>query len=382
MILRSPSPFARPKPGVRIVEGAPKLTRPNREEIATFPAESVELIDSTWAAQAEDLERGRYNLRWMENKHFLLAGATGRGLGGALAVAVLNNLGAEGSLTIIARDLRRSIGYETGLRMTEKAKEAGLESRFHWVNTGLAIDGEGLDDTLHLLREAGANKVIYVNTVAAAHSGLLPDCPPIFVTDVDEEGLFQWRLAPLDNRMIDNTRYTMGELAIHFGHILEQQGIDVEATAFADWRGSLNRESRHAESLQYGRNGAYSASLALPKDFLQEEASLCYGTEKIVLDFFYPIMRTRALGFIPGGRAMSHIYDKLMRHEGVRRMEIPELALMTLDYMGRAIATREHSPFPRLDAHESPLELWFYEVVSRLCENPRDPFYYKKWIGE
>ena len=87
MILRSPSPFARPKPGLRIVEGAPKLTRPTREEIASFPAESAKVVDGTWAAQLEDLERGRYNLRWMENKHFLLAGATGRGLGGAIATA-------------------------------------------------------------------------------------------------------------------------------------------------------------------------------------------------------------------------------------------------------------------------------------------------------
>lgn len=382
MILRSPSPFAMPKPGLRIVEGAPKLTRPGRDEIATFPAESAKLLEETWSAQMEDLEKGNYNLRWMENKHFLLAGATGRGLGGALATAVLHNLGSEGSLTIIARDLKKSIGYETGLRMQERAKEAGLENRFNWVNRGLAIDGEGLDNTLRLLREAGANKVIYVNTVAAAHSGLLPDCPPIFVTDVDDEGLFQWKLTRLDNRMIDTTRYIMGEMAVHFGHILEQQGIEVEATVFADWRGSLNRESRHPESLQYGRNGAYSASLALPKDFLQEEASFCYGTRKIVLDIFYPIMRTRALGFIPGGRAMSHIYDKLMKYERIRRIDLPELALMTLDYMGRAIETGKHSPFPRFDCHEDPLELWFYEVATRLNENPKDPFYFKKWIGE
>ncbi len=380
MIPSSPSPFARPKPGLRIVEGAPRLTRPGRDEIATFPAESAKLVEKTWAAQSEDLEKGRYDLTWMENRHFLLAGATGQGLGGAIATAVIHNLGSEGSVTIIARDLKKSLGYETGLRMRSLAAEEGLENRFHWVNSGLAIEGDGLDDTLRLLREANADRVIYVNTVAAAHSGLLPGCPPIYITDVDEEGLFQWELAPLDNRMIDTTRYVMGELAVHFGHILAQKGITVEATAFADWRGSLHRESRHPESLEYGRCGAYSASLALPKDFLQEEAAQCFGTPRMVLDFFYPIMRTRALGFIPGGKAMSHVYDTMMKREGIRRIELPELALMTLDYMGRALTTGRYNPFPRFDFHEAPLELWFYEIVRRLCEDPADPFYFRNWI--
>ncbi len=381
MMQDSPSPFARPDPLLRIKNGAPALHKPTKEEIARHESESDHLTRRTWAAQEVLLDRHEYDLSWLGDKHFLLAGATGAGIGGALAAAVIHNLGDRGSVTIISRDLTRSPGYETGLRTQEYAEEVGLGDRFHWVNKGLKIEGKDLENTLQMLREAGADKVIYINTVAAAHSGLLPDCPPIYVKDIDDEGLYQWKLEPLDSRMLDWTRYTMGELAVHFGHILEQEGIPVEATVFADWRGSLHRESRHPQSMEYGRNGAYSASLATPKDFLQEEAARAYGTERVVLDFFYPIMRTRALGFIPGGRAMSQVYDKLMNLEKVGRIDIPELALATLDYLGRALQTRQYNPFPMLDAHESPLELWFYEVVSRLNEDPDSPYYFKKWIG-
>ncbi|NNE08828.1 MAG: hypothetical protein HKN20_09750 [Gemmatimonadetes bacterium] len=375
----SPSPFAKADPDLRIKEGAPPLLRPTRDAIARFPDEANRLIDRTWAVQDAFLEKTTYDLRWMENKHFLLAGATGAGLGCALACAVLHNLGSEGSLTIIARDLKKSIGFETGRRMKELAEELGLANRFHWVNSGLAIEGDGLADTLSMLREAGADRVIYANTVAAAHSGLLPDCPPIYVKDIDEEGLFQWKLEPLDSRMLDMTRYTMGELAVHFAHVLELEGIKVEATAFADWRGSLHREGRHPESLEYGKNGAYSASLALPKDFLQEEAAKAHGTGRVVVDFFYPIMRTRALGFIPGGIAMSRVYDKLMKLYEVPRIDIPELAVATLDYLGKAIQSRRYNPFPRLDAHEHTLDLWFFDVIQKLNNRKDSPFYYKHW---
>lgn len=382
MSYESPSPYARPTPGLRTKEGAPAIPRPTKEEIASFPQEARKLLDRNWAAQAPRVKAGPYPLKWLEGRHFLLAGATGPGLGGALSTALLNLLGGSGSLTVVARDLTRSIGYETGVAMQRQAEEAGLGTRFHWLNDGLVLEGEGLEKILSALKGAGADRVVYINTVAAASSGLLPGCPPVFVKDVDEEGLFQWQLSPLNDRSIEATRFIMGTMAVQFPHELEKAGIPVEATAFADWRGSLDRCSRDPAALEYGRQGAYSTSLYLPKDLLQEATSSAYGSGKIVLDLFFPIMRTRALTFIPGGTAMSCVYDNLMKREEVRRIDIPELALAMLDRIGRAIDKGDDNPFPRLDTHEAPLDLWFYEVVKRLNEDEESAFYFKRWIED
>ncbi|MBI2877775.1 MAG: hypothetical protein HYY20_12950 [Candidatus Tectomicrobia bacterium] len=380
MLLYRPSPFASPAPGLRLKEGAPPILRPTKEEVAVFLEEARRLLDRNWAAQAALLGAGPYSLKWLEGKHFLLAGATGPGLGCALATAALNLLGEGGSLTVIARDLTRSVGYETGVAMQQRAEAAGLGSRFHWLNDGLALEGEGLEKIVSTLQEAGADQVVYINTVAAASSGLLPGYPPVFVKDVDEEGLFQWQLTPLSERSIEATKFIMGTMAVQFPHELERAGIRVAATAFADWRGSLDRCSRDPDAAEYGRQGAYSTSLHLPKEVLQEATALAYGSGRVVLDLFLPIMRTRALAFIPGGTAMSYIYDQLMKREGIRRVEIPELALAMLDRIGKALDRTDDNPFPRLDAHEASLDLWFYEVVSRLNDDENSAFYFRRWI--
>ncbi|MBI4640935.1 MAG: hypothetical protein HY731_09585 [Candidatus Tectomicrobia bacterium] len=361
-------------------EGAPTIPRPTKEEIDSFPEEARKLLDRTWAAQEPLVKRGDYHLKWLEGKHFLLAGATGPGLGGALATALLNLLGDFGSLTIVARDLTRSIGYETGAAMQKRAEEAGFGNRFHWLNDGMALEGEVFGKIISLLKEARANRVVYINTVAAANSGLLPGHPPVFVKDVDEEGLFQWQLSPLNERSIEATKFIMGTMAVQFPQELEGADIRVEATAFADWRGSLDRASRDSAAPEYGRQGAYSTSLYLPKDIIQEAAASAYGSGKVVIDCFFPVMRTRALAFIPGGTTMAAVFEKLMKREGVRRIDIPELALAMLDRLGKAIHEGYDNPFPRLDSHEAPFDLWFYEVVKRLNVNENSDFYFKKWV--
>lgn len=381
--MTSPSPFARPTPNVRIREGAPPLTRPSKEEIAAFPAEAQELLDRTWAAQQPLVEAGQYDLSWLAGRHVLLAGATGPGLGGGLASAVLNLMHSlnVGSLTVLARDLTRSLGYETGKAMQERAAAAGLGPRFHWLNDGVALEGKAFEATVAALREAGADRLIYVNTVAAAISGMLPGMPTVYVKDVDEEGLLQWQLRPLTEQEISITRTVMGTMAVEFPHRLAEAGFEIEATSFADWRGSLDRQSRDPDNEEYGRQGAYSTSLYLPKLDLQRAARQAYGSGRPVLDCFYPIMRTRALPFIPGGTTMAQVYDKLMQREGIRRIEVPELALMTLDRIGKAVTQGYDNPFPRFDTHEIALDEWFYEVVLRLNDDENSDFYYKRWIA-
>ena len=280
--------FFAPTKGLRIKEGSPAISRPTKTEIASFPEEARKLLDRNWAAQSSLVEKGSYNPKWLEGRHFLLAGATGPGLGGALAAALLNLLGDSGSLTVVARDLKRSVGYETGVAMQRRAEEASWENRFHWLNDGLALGGGALEKILSALKEAGADRVVYVNTVAAASSGLLPGFPPVFVKDIDEEGLFQWQLSPLNEQSIEATKSIMGTMAVQFPDELEKAGIQVEATAFADWRGSLDHGSRDPATAAYGRQGAYSTSLYLPKDIIQEATSSAYGSGKVVLDLFFP----------------------------------------------------------------------------------------------
>ena len=375
----SPSPFARPTAGLRIKEGTPAIPRPSKEDVASFAKGARELLDGNWAAQEPLIKTGAYNLNWIEGKHFLLAGATGPGLGGAIATALLNLLADSGSITISARDLTRSIGYETGALMQARAEEAGFGNRFHWLNDGMALEGENFEKIVSVIKGTGSDRVIYINTTAAASSGLLPGYPPVLVKDVDEEGLFEWQLSPLNEKSIETTKFIMGTMAAQFPHELEKAGIGVEATAFADWRGSLDRISRIPDAAEYGRQGAYSTSLYLPKDIVQEATSSAYGSEKIVIDVFFPVMRTRALTFIPGGTTMSSVYDRLMQKEGIRRVDIPELALGMLDRIDRAL-DGEHNPFPRLDSHEAPLDHWFYEVVERLNDDENSDFYFKRWI--
>jgi hypothetical protein len=376
-----PSPFAKPMPGIPIREGAPPVSRPTPEEIEAFPAEAQALQESHWQTQQSLLATGDYDLSWLKDRHFFLAGATGPGIGGALALPILNLLGDSGSLTVLGRDLSRSINFETGKRMEILAEEIGLGSRFHWINAPMELEGKNFDKIVEALHEAGADHIIYINTVAAAISGLLPTLPPVFVKDVDDSGLFQWQLTPLEDRSIEITRYVMGVLAIEFPQALAKAGIKVDVAVFADWRGSLDKVGRDPSRKEYGRQGAYSTSLHLPKVILQEAVAANYGSkEMIMMDIFYPVMRTRALPFIPGGLAMANIFDKLMAKEGVRRVGRAELALNTLRVIGRALNEGYDNPFPRLDKHEMPLDEWFYEILLRINNDEDSDFYYKRWL--
>jgi hypothetical protein len=378
MAVKSASPFGRPDPNLPIREGAPALTRPTKEEIADFPAEAQSLLDRNWAAQAPLIQQGTYNLKWVEGRHFLLAGATGPGLGGAFATAILG-MGTAASITVLGRDLSKSLNYETGKAMQERAESAGIGAAFHWLNDGMALEGAPLEALVTALKEAGADQVVYVNTVAAALSGLLPGMPPVYVKDVDEGALFQWQLRPLTDKEIEITRFVMGEMAVRFPAVLEENGIAVEATVFADWRGSLDKVSRDPAQREYGRQGAYSTSLYIPKELLQEAARSAFGTDRVVLDIFYPMMRTRALPLIPGGLTTANIQQKLLEKEGVRHVEVPELALRGLDFVGRALTEGYDNPFPRTDYHDAHLDEWLFEVMARLNNDENSDFYYRLW---
>ena len=100
------SPFSKPDPNLPIREGAPPLLRPTKEEIAAFPEEARSLMDSNWQAQQALLDTGQFDLSWLEGRHILLGGATGPGIGGAFATAILG-LGSAASVTILGRDLKR-----------------------------------------------------------------------------------------------------------------------------------------------------------------------------------------------------------------------------------------------------------------------------------
>jgi hypothetical protein len=374
------SPFSCPSPGLRIKQGGPPLRRPEPEEVAAFPEGARRLVEGTAKSQAACLERGAYSLEWVEGRHFLLVGGTGSGVGGALAAAVLNLIGASGSLTVVARDLKRSLGFQSALLLKEKADQAGLGERFQWLNRGAALEGERFDEIVQALKGAGADRVVYVNTVAAAMSGLLPGFPPVFVRDVDEEGLFEWELSPLDERSIEATKFTMGTMAVELPDALEKAGFEVEAAAFADWRGSVDRSSRDPASPEYGRQGAYSTSLYLPKEIIQTATSSAYRAGRPTIDCFLPVMKTQALSMVPGAMAMACLYETLMEQEGIRYIDPPELALGMLDRIGRAVRRESDNPFPRLDLHEASLDLWFLEVLTRLNEDENSDFYFKRWI--
>ncbi|MCB0035596.1 MAG: hypothetical protein KDE51_16300, partial [Anaerolineales bacterium] len=127
--------------------------------------------------------------------------------------------------------------------------------------------------------------------------------------------------------------------------------------------------------------GAYSTSLYLPKDILQAATRAAYGKERTTLDIFYPMMRTRALPFIPGALMMANINTNLMEREGVRMIGVPELALGALDHVGQALRDKTYNPFPRLDSHDAYLDEWLYEVAARMNNDENSDFYFKRWVG-
>ena len=77
---------------------------------------------------------------------------------------------------------------------------------------------------------------------------------------------------------------------------------------------------------------------------------------------------------------MANVMDKLMEKEGIRRVEVPELAIRSLDCVGRALTEGYDNPFPRLDSHDAPLDEWFYEILARLNNDENSEFYYERWM--
>jgi hypothetical protein len=376
----SPSPFAKPFEGLRIKDYTTNVPRPSAEEIARFPEQARQLLDRNSIQQEVFLGGNDYKVDWAKGHHFVLAGATGPGLGAAMESAVRRYTEKEGSVLVLARDLSKSVGYEMGLQMADRAEKAGFGSRYHLMNEGMSTEGPAFDKTVKALREAGAKEVIYINSVAAAMSGMLPGYPPIYVKDLDEEGLFQWRLGPLTDSAIETTRTIMGKMAIAFPRALEAAGFKVRVSCYIDWRGSLDVLSRDPESAAYGRQGPYSTSLYLPKEFIQADTIKAYGHGRTVIDCYLPVMRTRALGFIPGATPQWYLLCRLMDLQGIRRRDVPELALGVLDQIGRSISGGPYNPFPRLDDHESPLDEWYRQVVLRLNNDENSEFYWKHWL--
>ncbi|MDA0711086.1 MAG: hypothetical protein O3B73_12845, partial [bacterium] len=87
-MIESPSPFARPTPGLRIAEGAPIIERPNKEAVDAFPEDARHLLDRNQSAQRN--ERKRYAVDWAKGKHFVIVGGTGLGIGCSVATAVMD----------------------------------------------------------------------------------------------------------------------------------------------------------------------------------------------------------------------------------------------------------------------------------------------------
>ena len=375
----SPSPWARVEEGARIQEGAPAIQRPSKEQIVGFPDEAATLIDESWSSQKALIESNEYDASWLNGQHLVIVGGTGRGLGGAVSICALHNLDRLGSLTVIGRDIKRSMGFEFGTALQARASE--YADKFHWLNNGISVEGNEFDSIVEILKAKCAKDIIYVNGVAAASSGLMPGLPPVYVKDIDEDGTYYWQLTELPERSIEATRNFMGTLTIQFPDALEAAGISVEVSAYADWRGSLDRGSRDPASPTYGRWGSYSTSLYLPKDLIQDATRKAYAEGRKWIDIFFPTMRTRALPFIPGGMVMADVYDNVLGRAGVDRVDIPELGVGMVHQIGQRLNDKDDNPFPRLDAYEAPFDEWIYEVLLLINDDESSKFFRKNWVG-
>jgi hypothetical protein len=151
-----PSPFARVEPGMRIKEGAPAIQRPTKEQIEGFPDEANNLIDESWKDQKALIDAGSYDTSWLDGQHLVIVGGTGRGLGGAVSVIGLHNLDRLGSLTVIGRDMKRSMEFSFGTALQERA--ADHADKFHWLNDGISVEGDGFNAIVDLCQRCSCSE--------------------------------------------------------------------------------------------------------------------------------------------------------------------------------------------------------------------------------
>ena len=123
-----PSPFAKPVEGLRIKEYSMAVPRPSAEEVAQFPEQAKALLERIAIQQEVFLAGIDYKVDWVKGQHFLLAGATGPGLGGAMESAVRRFTEKAGSVTVLARDLSKSVGYEMGRQMVDGRSRRALKA--------------------------------------------------------------------------------------------------------------------------------------------------------------------------------------------------------------------------------------------------------------
>ncbi|MCK5708557.1 MAG: hypothetical protein KAI43_12985 [Candidatus Aureabacteria bacterium] len=371
------SPYISSFPEIDVYENGPSLIRPSKDDSLTFENKAEQIINNIISEQKK--ESLRFSLEWMKDRHFLLIGATGYGLGACIACKLIEQL-SSGSVTIVSRDLKNSLSYHTAIQLKKNAEKKGIA--FEWLNTGISTNGKGFTNISQALTKLKAKKNIYINTVAYAFSGVLPGYPPIFIKDLDEnEKLIQWKLETLNEKQISVNNEIMGLTSINLPGALKEQGINIDMSVFSDWRGSLDKISRLPEMYEYGRQGAYSTSLHIPKKIIQERINKdLFLTKDIMLDAFYPIMDTPALLFLPGGHLIKRLMNKIMKKSGVNQKKVSLLALELLDYLGKVITNKKFNPFPRFDLYESQFDLEFFYMLEKINNSSNSPFYYKNWI--
>ena len=372
-------PFAAPQEKLPIRHGAPPLRRPGKHDGPMLAAEATEVVEEYLAAQTAMTEARKADLQHLADRDVLVVGGTGSGIGGAISLALLN-LGSPRTLTVISRDLRQSKEFYMGELVARLADNLHFGNRFWWSNEGVSSDGAGFDSILEGLKSRGAQNIVYFNCVAAASSGVREGFPEVFVKDIDDGGLFQWRLPTLTDREVHATTHIMGTMATAFPRRLAANGVTTSLSIYADWRGSLDVISRDPSRAEYGRQGPYSTSLFLPKDVIQAEVRSAFGTAENMIDIFYPMMRTRALRFIPGGHLGALLNSNLMRRESIREKGVPELAVESLAIASNALRYGVDNPFPRLDASDAALIEWYYEVLLRLTNDESSPFFFRYWV--
>jgi len=324
------SPFGQAMPGLRIKEGAPPLSKPTKEEIEAFPSEARTLLDNTWRAQEPLIANGQYDLRWMEGRHLLIAGGTGPGLGGAFATALLG-VGKAASVTVLGRDLSRSLNYETGKAMQAQAEARGVSEQFHWLNDGMALEGGPLEKLLSALKAVGA-------AGAKGAAGIL--------------------------------------LQILFGQV-EAGRVGAVATIFPLCRIATDFVQAAAP---VGKDTSFDADAVGLQHSGETHGHFAHDKAGDLQLFFSKLAQ------LPLKQPfLVNVFDKDGRHprlqrEGVRRLDVPELALKGLDFVGKALTEGYDNPFPRTDAHDAHLDEWMFEVVARLNNDENSDFYYKHWV--
>jgi len=302
------------------------------------------------------------SLDGIRGRHFILVGGTCH-MGEALSAALIPRIGLAGSLLVLSDQDPSDVTlgekavfpYYYGEQLQKEAQARGL--RYTWINQVQEERG-GADPVFSKikehLRDCQAQNLVIIHTLEPRSFGVMPGHDPFYIREVDDGNrLFEWQIPPLTFSEFEKARIKFVSVPRTFSELLVVQGFKVASTHFVDYWASEDEYSREPRRVEYGRQGIFSGHLSDLKQMIREHV-LRKASDRNQMVHVLPSSSLRSFF---GGNALANLYQNLMQAQGIRFIDVPELALMVLDRIRLLHEnSRTYTPVVRHDEHERILD--------------------------